>query len=230
MTHTSMARSVSVVRRVCSVALALFAIVPGIGCGGSGGGSPRSGSSGAQIPTPAATSTPTPSPVTTGDYYNSRYPRWTRLPIRVRFDRASGITPEIESRLRQGMDAWKDGTGGRLTYRVTEDADADVEVTFREVGNTLHGVTEGSWYEDGAIVDMTIRLSEQAKTVSPLMQARIMAHEWGHALGLIDNQPPHGHSDVAADRMSPVLNPNEPAANGLLTARDINTIRRLYGF
>jgi hypothetical protein len=212
----------NLMQRLLLLNLAVVAVALLFGCGGGSGGSSPDRAP-ALLPTP----TPTPTPVPGGDYFSSRFPHWTTFPLRVQFD--SSVTPAVQSNLQQGMDAWKNATGGALSYVVVTSGQADVLVGFGNVSSTLHGLCAGTWYSDGTIVSMNITLSNVAQTASAATQTQVMAHEWGHALGLIDTIPPYGHSPDPADRMYAVLNPADSGTAPILTARDIATIQRLYG-
>jgi hypothetical protein len=230
---------------LCAI-IGLIGMLSGCGGGsnGAGGsrltpdkpGTPSPSISPAPTTTPSATPTPTPSPSPSptplsANYFRSVFPHWATFPLKVRFDH-SVISADVEKNLRQGMDAWKSASGGKINYVLVEDDTADVTVTVANLGDALHGITEGSWFEDTneadrTIINMTIKLSEKAVPLDAATQARIMAHEWGHALGLIEKVSPFGHSDSHADRMYPVLE-NLKASDPILSTRDINTMKRLY--
>lgn len=203
---------------IFSVFFCLSVLVAGCGGGGGGASAPERH--------PVAAATPIPAPVEGGDYFSSRFPHWTTFPLKVRFD---GVSSDTQGRFQQGMNAWKDASGGKLSYVLVKDSSADVVVRFGDVGSSLHGLCEGTWFDDGSIVNMTITLSQPSKTASAATQVQVMAHEWGHALGLIDTISPFGHSPSASDRMYSVLNPANDLSAPILTGRDKTTIRRLYG-
>lgn len=196
------------------------------GCGGGGGG--PSAPDPSSTPGPSSTPQPTPTapPAGSCDFttYTPNYAaeinlllHWPRFPLRVFFARGAEYSPTRQQHVQAGFDEWTAATNGRTSYTVvTDPAQADVTVTFETYDNGQKlGETTVS-YRGRTIVKASMRLLFTGNAATDQLTA---AHEWGHALGIMD------HSSNPADLMNAFGNPN---GCGCVTTRDLNTLLTAY--
>ncbi len=150
------------------------------------------------------------------------------LPIKIWVDPLLARNATEEQLLFNGIDKWKRASGGVITYtKVKTSGEADIRL--RSVDNLLNvgpgvlGVNLSIPELDSINNDLdfsTLWLIRAQSAVQNGAERRqyeaIVAHEFGHALGL------QGHSDVETDLMFPFIGPLE------LTDRDINTVATGY--
>ena len=119
---------------------------------------------------------------------------------------------------------WNTGTNGLVTLnRVASAGAANITITFAAANDPdLAGSDEGAatYTFSGATGGRNNLTSSSVKVKAGIPDAQLlplMAHELGHALGI------GGHSDDSADTMHGVV-----TANTLISARDANTLAKLY--
>ena len=199
------------------------------GCGGGGGGP-------APAPTPTAPPdfgatplpgiTPTPSPVDKCDAntYTPNYVadldlllHWPRFPLRVFITRNGEYSADRQNIVQAGFDQWTQATDNRTPYQIVTDASqADVTVAFetfqsgQELGETI------IFYRGDVIEKAEMRILFTGNQADDQLTA---AHEWGHALGIID------HSSNPADLMNAFGNPQGCSC---VTQSDLNTLLTEY--
>ena len=160
---------------------------------------------------------------------------WLVLPVRVYFANDLTVTPQggsptrVNDLIRAGFDRWPAATGGVVGYMVvTDPGQAQITVStvtvpdpsgLSETGKT--SVTPGA---GNGLQSATVQIYVWPDiTVTELTQGLLAtsAHEFGHALGI------GGHSPDPGDVMYASHDPNTDVP---LSARDVNTIKTIYGF
>lgn len=163
--------------------------------------------------------------------------RWSvKSPIKLYVEKSPvgirNFEPSFLANVKRAMDAWMKALGNRVSYVQVDRPDhADIKVTWVNTIDTHGHTTEsGTTYTAGVtlpeinnerLVAMDVKLSTFDIRQKPQSTDEIYLlalHELGHALGL------RGHSDNKSDIMF-AQNQNV----SVLSRRDINTIRKLYG-
>ncbi len=164
-------------------------------------------------------------------FSDGRITRFTRMPIRVYISpilKESPYLPEI----RYAMNEWETALEGKIDFEETDvPTEADIRVSWAysnllEIQDTRLGSAELTRLEHKAAGTHTpsfkveiILILEGDGTIDELSEDEmrtVCLHEFGHAIGL------WGHSPHPADVSYPTAIAQRP------TARDINTVIRLY--
>jgi predicted Zn-dependent protease len=156
-----------------------------------------------------------------------------RLPLTVYISDGSnvpGYQAQFRTLVSNAFDEWCRASNGKLSWRQVSSARQAAIV----VGWTAQTRAMGGGFEAGETQTTTVRTARgwsiESARISILTSKlgrpfpreelyRTCLHEVGHALGL------QGHSSTMSDIMYPSLNPRQVP---YLTARDSNTIQRLY--
>jgi predicted Zn-dependent protease len=142
---------------------------------------------------------------------------WPGFPLRVFFTRDAEYSPARQSVAQAGFDQWSQATNNRTPYVVVTDAgQADVVVTFETYtsGDTLGKTID--YYRGDTIERAEMDLLFTNQRAQDQLTA---AHEWGHALGIMD------HSSNPADLMNAFGNGD---GCGCVTQSDLNTLLTAY--
>ncbi|MBX9687362.1 MAG: matrixin family metalloprotease, partial [Candidatus Obscuribacterales bacterium] len=147
--------------------------------------------------------------------------RWTSFPVLVHLPQ--GSPAPWQKALDDAVSAW----GHYIPIRVASPAEsADIELAWinhlapRSLGQTNLEVFNGRM----RVTVYLLRPSYYLVGTSEKSLQRVAEHELGHAIGLF------GHSSDAADLMYPLENlsaKNAIKGSGI-TARDLNTLRKIY--
>lgn len=158
-----------------------------------------------------------------------------KMPIKVFIGNGQGVPsyrPQYGSFIRKGFDEWCRISNGKLAWvEVTEAAKADVTVAWTiqvnqrpegtEAGKTdaytRYNTATGQGVIYGAKMQFLTKLP--GREFTDLEVEKTCLHEVGHAMGL------QGHSPYRNDIMFYAVQPTQAPA---LTARDVNTLNRLY--
>ena len=162
----------------------------------------------------------------TPNYSTPSFPHWDHFPVRVRFDRTT-VAPAYDARIRTGLDNWIKATGAAVSYEITDDpAKTDIAIAFGPMPQGRLGYTTVEWDDTNAITKATMTLSDQLPgSVGAHNEFEtIVAHEFGHALGLVGTEADAGHSSDPNDLMYSAPDPRR----GVVTDRDLNTLTNLY--
>jgi hypothetical protein len=150
------------------------------------------------------------------------------LPFKIWID--PNLTPDLGLRQRffNGLDKWKRASGGVIDYIRVETA-GEADIRFRSA-LSLPNLPEGvlgiavprelidSLSDDSNYTDIYLTPAQNGgqNAIDQLNYEATVAHEFGHALGMI------GHSSNPTDMMYAFNGPLE------VTQRDINTVASLY--
>jgi hypothetical protein len=192
------------IRRILFVVLliTLFA------CGGGGGGSSTGGVCSATAYTPN---------FATASGMTLR--KWNHLPIKVFFATTTPIgSTTIEQHLRDGFDKWETALSHDLWTEVVTQGAADLVVTVQGSAPQTTLATTTVFFPSGSAIISSATMT--VFTWGSIPEADYNptgCHEMGHALGI------GGHSDSNLDIMYFTGN-----LSGLLTTRDLNTLRTCY--
>ena len=165
----------------------------------------------------------------TPNFSRPNFPSWAHFPVRVYLD--SSVIPGStkDTSIRNGLNRWVSATGGLVAYEIARDAaQSDVQIGFGATPAGLAALTNAAWDGNNHMTSAQVTLNPpvlgQNQTTTQNLDT-IMAHEFGHVLGLIaENDPTAGHSSDANDTMFPTGN----SQVGLITQRDIDTIAGNY--
>lgn len=160
-------------------------------------------------------------------YNKSDNASWPTLPLTVGF--AANVPQSARPALIVGLNRWVSATGGVVSYSVVE---SNPQVLI-EVGET--GGAAGLTTVTGSMVSGHLRLTQAridllgavvGNVVTPSQQdqvAAVIAHEFGHALGIVSTSD-QGHSTDPSDVMFGTVSENSRQ----ITQRDLNTLYNLY--
>jgi len=115
----------------------------------------------------------------------------------------------------KAMDQWEQALGGRLKFEPGKPGEEELLIHFVTDLQTagMATIRPGVEYRP----EIYLRLNVPSPLPQAAIAETIALHELGHAIGL------WGHSDFDGDVMYPI------AGRGVLSQRDIKTVRRLYG-
>ncbi|MBQ8634605.1 matrixin family metalloprotease [bacterium] len=129
----------------------------------------------------------------------------------------------------RGFKAWDDALGSNLNFKYTNKIeDADISISFIEkasgsaIGQTYprYMKIQGRVYLGKARIVISRRLPSNA-IMSDSELYRTILHEIGHAIGIL------GHSENIYDIM---YYSTAGLKNSSLSSRDIDTVKKMYGF
>ena len=159
-------------------------------------------------------------------YWKTSFHRWNHFPVKIHINRDQ-ISNLYENRLRVGLDKWTKATGGALSYTITENnAEADIEIVTGDVPAGTIGYCKASWDDAGVLTNAQITLTPALLGQDGLNNQleTIIAHEFGHALGIIGAEANAGHSLDSEDLMYRAPSPSL----SVISERDMNTITNVY--
>lgn len=147
--------------------------------------------------------------------------RWTNFPVLIHLP--LGSPANWHKTLQESVESW----GKYIPVRVAEPSEtADIEIAWinhlppRALGQTNLEVFNGRM----RVTVYLLRPSYYLPGTSDKVLRRVTEHEVGHAIGIF------GHSSDAHDLMYPMenVNPKDATKYEGITARDLNTLRKIY--
>jgi hypothetical protein len=165
----------------------------------------------------------------TPNFSKPGFPTWDHMPVRIFVDNTVSPGSVADISIRNGLNRWVLASGGLISLAFATDATtADVTIGFGGTPTGLAALTNAWWNGANHLTKATVALNPPVLGPNQILNQNldtIVAHEFGHALGLIsDSDFNAGHSTDPADTMYPTGN----TAIGLISARDINTVATSY--
>ena len=152
---------------------------------------------------------------------------WNHLPIRVGFTFPGDwqqIYPADQDLHIRGANEWNQ-SGRQVMVVVVTSGQIDVPVSFvnqRELGGTAQGMTSYMYDTTGRMLTASIRIAHRTRDGALIPASDVqsfIAHEIGHALGII------GHSPNSSDLLYPV---HTYSVTQVATNLDLNTAMSGY--
>lgn len=161
--------------------------------------------------------------------------RWNQesMPLRVFITSGDGIfgyKPQFAELMKQSFLSWSEASAGLVSFAFVDNPEqahivclwSSDPVKFKNIAESGHAVLDSSTKRGlvkGTITILTVPLVEQVPVTDNRMR-RTCLHEIGHVLGLA------GHTSNPADAMFHTIGVEDTWKD--LSARDANTIQRLY--